>query len=133
MTDIKKAAGGFPLITLADCNEFRQTLLARPPRLVHATVWLLAGLVATALAWAALVQADLVVRATGRVRPIGTPHKVFRAARSDVLGPGLSGRVAAVHVRPGDVVRKGDVLVRMDTERLDNEIARRRRTIRAGE
>jgi multidrug resistance efflux pump len=31
------------------------------------------------------------------------------------------------------VVRRGDVLVRLDTERLDNEIARRRRAIAAGE
>src|SRR5262249_53507718 len=35
--------------------------------------------------------------------------------------------------RVGDEVRRGDVLLRLDTAQLDNEIARRRRTIEGGE
>ncbi len=54
---------------LADCTEYRQTLLARPPRLVRATVILLVTLFAAAGLWAAVTEADLVIRAPGRVRP----------------------------------------------------------------
>jgi hypothetical protein len=54
---------------LADCTEFRQTVQAQPPRLVHGTAFLLVGMLAAALAWAATTKADLVVRAQGRVRP----------------------------------------------------------------
>src|SRR5262249_7082841 len=53
--------------------------------------------------------------------------------RADMSSVSFGGRVVEVKVQPGDEVRKGDVLIRLDTERLDNEIAKRKRTIRAGE
>jgi hemolysin D len=121
------------IVEWTDCTEFRQTLLARPPRIVHGTAILLAGLLAAAVLWSALVRADLVVRARGRVRPVTSPRKVFNSSAGIGLSSGSSGRVAAVFFREGDEVRKGDVLLRLDTERLDNEIARRRRTIQAGQ
>ena len=62
-----------------------------------------------------------------------TPVKVFNAARGEVLGGGAGGRVIEVRAREGDEVRRGDLLIRLETERLDNEIARQRRTLRAGE
>jgi multidrug efflux pump subunit AcrA (membrane-fusion protein) len=116
-------------VDLADCTEFRQLLDRRPPRLAHGTAFLLTGLVAAALAWAALTRADLVVRAPGRVRPVSSPKRVFNPGRGEVLSASAGGRVRAVHVREGDLVRRGDVLIELDTERLDNEIARVRRKI----
>jgi multidrug resistance efflux pump len=121
------------ILDLADCREFRQTLMARPPRVVHGAVTLLAALVAAALGWAALAQADLVVRAAGRVRPVTTPEKVVNAGRGELLSGSSGGRVVAVNVREGDEVKAGDVLVRLDTQRLDNEIARRQGVIRSAE
>jgi multidrug efflux pump subunit AcrA (membrane-fusion protein) len=121
------------ILDLADCTEFRQTLLARPPRIVHGTAVLLALLLAAALAWAALTRADLVVRAPGRVRPVTAPVKVFNGGRGEVLSASTGGRVVEVNCREGDEVRRGDVLVRLDTGRLDNDIARRKQTIQAGE
>ncbi len=118
---------------LSACSEFRQTIEARPPRIVHGTVVLLTGLLATAVTWAALTTADLVVRAGGRVRPVSTPVKVFNGARGEVLSATLGGRVVEVNFREGQQVRKSDVLLRLDAERLDHEIARRKRTIRTAE
>ena len=120
-------------LDLADCTEFRQTVAARPPRVVHGAAVLLVALLAAAVAWAALTEADLVVRAAGRVRPVSTPMRVLNAGRGEVLSASSGGRVVEVNFRPGDRVRRGDVLVRLDTERLDNEITRRRRVIQAGE
>jgi HlyD family secretion protein len=113
---------------LKDCNQFRQTIQSRPPRLVHGVVLLLAALLAAAVAWAALTRANLVVRAAGRVRPVTAPMKVF-VARAENLG----GKVAEVHFTQGQDVRAGALLLRLDTERLQNEIAKKRRAIRAGE
>jgi len=113
---------------LKDCNQFRQTVQSKPPRLVHGTVLVLAALLTAAALWAALTRANLVVRAPGRVRPVTTPRKVF-VARAE----GLGGKVAEVNFTQGQDVRAGDVLLRLDTERLRNEIARKRRAIRAGE
>jgi multidrug efflux pump subunit AcrA (membrane-fusion protein) len=119
-------------LSLPDCLEFRQTLMARPPALVHGSAALLTVLVAAALAWAALTPVDLVVRAPGRVRPVSVPRKVVCAARGEVFSASAGVRVVAVHVRPGSEVRRGEVLLRLGTERLDQEIARRQGTIRTG-
>ena len=81
---------------LADCTEFRQTLQARPPRIVHGTLLLLAALLATALVWSAVTQADLVVRAPGRVRPVTSPMKVVNAGSGEVLSASAGGRVVEV-------------------------------------
>ena len=51
-----------------------------------------------------------------------TPVKVFNAARGEALSASVGGRVAEVNAREGDQVRQGDVLVRLETGRLDNEI-----------
>lgn len=116
------------LVDLADCREYRQTLEARPPAIVHGAALLLVALLASAVAWAGLTQANLVVRASGRVRPIDVPTQVFAS-----LGTTLDGRVAEVRFREGQHVRAGDVLVQLDTGRLDNDLAKTRRTIATAE
>jgi hemolysin D len=118
---------------LADCSEFRQTLLARPPAVLHGTAILLVGLVGVALAWLALTRADLVVRASGHVRPVTTPCKVIAGANGETLSATLGGRVIAVRFREGDEVCQGQVLVKLETSQLDSEIAKSRRALLAGE
>jgi len=118
---------------LSQFREFRQMLQAGPGLAAHASLFLLAGLLGTALLWAGLTEADLVVRAPGRVRPVRTPIKVCYAGRTEVFNATAGGRVVAVHFRQGDEVHQGDVLVRLDTERLENDISRRKRTIQAAE
>jgi multidrug efflux pump subunit AcrA (membrane-fusion protein) len=118
---------------LAQCSEFRQTLQCRPPGVVHGTALLLAALLLAAVAWAALTEADLVVRARGQVRPLTTPFKVTVSANGETLSATSGGRVIEVCFREGDEVRQGQVLVKLDTGQLDREIAKRQRTVRAGE
>jgi multidrug resistance efflux pump len=117
---------------LSECRELALLMQARPPRLVHAGLLLATLLIGSAVAWAALTEADLVVRAAGRVRPASPATRVTYAPRGEGAA-GLGGRVTEVYRKAGDAVRAGDVLLRRDTERLDNEIARRRRTIRTAE
>jgi HlyD family secretion protein len=123
--------GADRVVTLAECTEFRQALQARPPRVVHGTLWLLVALLGTGLLWALVTKADLVVRAAGRVRPVAPPLKVFNAGRGEVLSAILGGRVAEVRYHEGDEVHEGDLLLRLNTERLDNDLAKRKRTLRA--
>ena len=115
---------------LSDCTEFRQTLLARPPRLLRATFLLLVALAAAGLLWTAVTQADLVVRASGRVRPmISSIQRPGEAAEESEVSPLRGGRVSEVHVREGDRVQQGDLLFRLDSERLQNELAKQRQLI----
>ncbi|HVC94836.1 MAG TPA: HlyD family efflux transporter periplasmic adaptor subunit [Pirellulales bacterium] len=106
------------VVELRDCTTLRQELEARPPVFVHAACWLSLTLIVVALVWASLTTASLVVRSTGRVRPVDTPLHIF-APR----GTRLDGRVAVVHVHAGDEVHQGAVLLEFDTALLDNEIA----------
>jgi multidrug resistance efflux pump len=121
------------ILDLADCTKFRQTLLARPPRIVHGTAGLLVVLLVAALAWAAATRANLVVRSPGRIRPVSTPERVYSAAGGEVLSAGVGGQVVEVNVREGDEVRRGALLIRLRTSRLDNEIARQQRLLRVAE
>jgi multidrug efflux pump subunit AcrA (membrane-fusion protein) len=107
---------------LAECTEFRQAVQARPPRIVHGTAALSAALVLTALVWAGVTEADLVVTAPGTVRPVTSTH----AAKAR-----FGGRVVQVKFREGQTVEPGDVLVQLDTEKLDNDILKRLQTLRA--
>jgi multidrug resistance efflux pump len=120
-------------LDLSECTEFAQTLQARPPRLAHATVILLTVLLAGALVWASLTRADLVVKAGGRIRPVTAPQKVFSHGRGEVLSAGVGGRVIEVRYAEGQEVRSGDVLVRLATDRLDTDQARRRQLLRTAE
>jgi HlyD family secretion protein len=113
---------------LKECNQFRQTVQSRPPRFVHGAVFVLLALLGAGTTWAATTRANLVVKAAGRVRPVTTPNKVF-VTRTESLG----GKVAEVRFRQGQEVKAGDLLLRLDTERLRNEIARKRRAIKAEE
>jgi multidrug resistance efflux pump len=117
---------------LADCTDFRQTLLARPPRMVHATFVLLVALVTAGMLWAAVTQADLIVRAKGRVRPmIQSTQRPGAAAEESKISPLRGGRVTEVHVQEGDRVEAGDLLFRLETERLEKDITKQRQLIAA--
>lgn len=122
-----------PIVDLADCTQFRQTLEARPPRIVHGTALLLTGLVVAAVVWAALTRADLIVRGGGRVRPLESPYRLTNPIHGESLSASAGGRVIEVKVHEGDEVKKGDVLVRFDTERLTNEIKRQEQKLRLAE
>src|SRR5262245_45411489 len=122
-----------PIPDLSSYTPFRQALRARPPAALHGTLVLLTLLLGVSLSWAWLTRADLVVRARGRIRPVAAPVKVFSAARGESLSGSVGGRVVDVCAREGDVVRGGDVLIRLDADRLDNEIARQVRAIKATE
>jgi pyruvate/2-oxoglutarate dehydrogenase complex dihydrolipoamide acyltransferase (E2) component len=50
-----------------------------------------------------------------------------------MLSASAGGHVVEVNFREGDRVARGSVLVRLGTERLDNEIVKQRQTIRAAE
>lgn len=113
---------------LSDCSEFSQTLAAKPPRVVHGTALLLGCVLLSAMGWAAVTRANLVVLAQGRVRPEQIPTRVFTPS-----GTAYEGRVAEAPFDEGDTVRQGDVLVRLDSTRIDNAIAKVSRTIAAGE
>jgi HlyD family secretion protein len=114
------------IVDLQECSEFGQMLQARPPAIMHGTVMLSVLFLSAALAWLWSTDADLVVQASGRVRPIDDPTKIYTPADMQSLGP-----VAEICVKEGDRVRAGDVLLRLETALVDNQIAKLGQTVAA--
>lgn len=124
---------GEQLFDLKDCSEFRQTLLARTPQMPQITGLFLAICLLITIAWAGFSKAHLVVRAGGRMRPLTVPTQVFSTASGEITGSTLGGRITKVNARAGDVVRRGDMLLEIDAQRIDAEIERQTEIVAAGE
>jgi multidrug efflux pump subunit AcrA (membrane-fusion protein) len=120
-----------PIQDLAGCSEFRQTLAARPPWSVHVLVLLLVSGLGAAVAWAAVARANLIVRAAGRVRPVGEAHKVAIPVSGEALSASQGARVRRVLFKPGDTVRADQELIELDRQRLEIDLKKRQETVRA--
>jgi len=90
-----------------------------PSPIGRAITWLIIGAFVAAIAWASLGHIDIVSVAQGKIIPSGY---------SKVIQPLDSGVIAAIHVRDGQEVKAGDVLIDLDTtvnaaeqERQSNE------------
>jgi hemolysin D len=81
-------------------------IVETPPSPVgRATAAVLIALFCVALAWACLGKIDIIASATGKIIPNG---------RTKVVQPFESGVVRAIHVRDGQSVKSGDVLIELD-------------------
>jgi multidrug resistance efflux pump len=112
------------IVDLRDVSEFRQTLEARPPGIVHGTALICLLLVGSVITWAGLTDANVVVRAAARVRPAGAPLRGFEDVSNEHVHAEVAGRIVAIEVTEGQAVAEGDVLLRLDTTRIDNEVGR---------
>ncbi len=107
------------IVDLDDCSEYRRTLLACPSVIAHGTLLLLGVLVGTVILWLATTEAELIVVTTGRVRSVAEADRVFTGEQFNAA---TGGRVVEVGFEQGQPVERGDVLIRFDTQRLDNQI-----------
>ncbi len=92
----------------------RELLDGRSPALTGTLIACIAALFVALLGWLAWAQVDEVVHATGTVEPAG---------RVKIVNHPHGGRVAEIHVREGDQVAAGQLLVT-----LDGEVARSERS-----
>lgn len=73
-------------------------------RSANLMLWMIAGFFVLAVAWASLTKIDRSVRAMGRVVP---------SSKLQVVSNLEGGVIEQILVRPGQTVRKGDILVRL--------------------
>jgi HlyD family secretion protein len=109
---------------LENCTEFGLTVRSRPPAITHGTIWLLTLLLGGGITWMALTMASLVVRAPGLVRPVSSPEGVYVRGNSEALSASATLRVGKVFYHQGDRVNKGDVLILLDTPKLETDIVK---------
>lgn len=118
------------VIDLEECTEYCQVLRSGPRYFAHVLMVLLTGVLVATVIWLALTQASLIVVGSGRVRPKMEPTRIFSGER---FSTHTGGRVAVVNYQEGQAVRQGEVLMRMDTTWVDNEIAKAEHTIETGQ
>lgn len=121
------------VLDLSDCTEFRQTLTAKPPRMLHATLVLLLTLIGSTLIWSYLSRVDIVVKAPGLIRPLHAPDSGHDGLGGHRVASLLGGRVMEITIREGDTVKRDDLLIRLETDSLDNEINGLSQRILSGE
>ena len=109
----------------------RETLLAIPRRSILMWAALAALLASAAVWWAALAPTvpGLILHVAPLVRTLQFSGRVATLSRVD-LGSTLTGRVLEVAVAAGDRVKRGDVLVRLESDELRAALAQAQATER---
>lgn len=85
-----------------------------PPGGMSATIYILLGLIVTAIAWASWFETDQVVTARG---------KLVTAQPNTILQPIETAQILALHVQPGQIVKKGQVLAVLDPTFINADLA----------
>ncbi|HVE38950.1 MAG TPA: HlyD family efflux transporter periplasmic adaptor subunit [Planctomycetota bacterium] len=112
------------IILLDPKTPVAETLLAKPPRVLGMLAAVAGALLAASAVGAFFAWVDLGVSAPVRIRPDSASPNDVDAVSGERLSAGVAGRVAELRCREGDEVRRGDVLVRLETSKLETEIAR---------
>lgn len=79
----------------------------------HAMVWTIVGVTTAGVLWAAFAPIEQAVPATGRLEPKGAVHSV------EPPNPGV---VTAIHVKEGQRVQKGDLLISLDPRTTEADV-----------
>ena len=85
--------------------------------LARTLTYVLTGLILVLIAYISIAKVDQVATAAGVVRPDG---------RVKVVNHPEGGRISAIHVREGDRVTEGQVLLELDPEVMNQEVEKRR-------
>lgn len=92
----------------------RPVLLQQSPLWSRVIIWVLVGSTAAILAWANWFKFDEAIPASGQLEPQG--------AVKEVQSP-VTGVVKAILVKEGQLVKKGDVLLRLDPKGTQSELS----------
>lgn len=94
----------------------------KPKAVSSLLLWLILGFIVIFVIWASVVELDRTVHASGRVVP---------SSRLQVLSNLEGGIVSEILVRAGDVVRRGQPLVRLDRTQAGAELGTSEATVGA--
>jgi len=101
-------------MTLAIAADVDAELPIGPSRAARLLLYVIAGLLSVSLVWASVAKLDRVTRGEGRIVPSNHLQKV------QYLEGGI---IKEILVRPGDRVKKGDVLVRVDPTQINAKLS----------
>ena len=100
------------IIDLSELTESREMLQAREPKFISSFIWLVLLLFASSFLWMWFGEIDIVVKATGVVRPVGNVS-IIRSI--------YGGKLEQIFYKEGLKVKKGDPLFLIETSSLERE------------
>ncbi len=107
--DVASSFGGNCQTAPSVVSEFQSDAVEleerEPPRIAYLSLYLVTALIVAGIVWACLSQVDKIVVARGKLMTT-QPNLVVQALETSVI--------RSVHVAAGDVVKKGQVLARLD-------------------
>ena len=82
-----------------------EILSSEPSRLMHATIYILAGILVAGFVWSFIGRADVIVKATGQLAPETDARRVYAP---------VDGQLVDIYMTEGMPVERGDVLARIN-------------------
>jgi len=113
----------FETVDTSEWTWFGELSSARPGFAVHGTLVGLLLLLIGTIAWSWFCRMDIVVESVGRLRGGQSPRASLSESTGEPVAATVAGKILDVSCPEGDAVKRGDVLMRLDTAVLDEEIA----------
>ncbi|TCK44703.1 adhesin transport system membrane fusion protein [Paraburkholderia sp. BL8N3] len=107
----RRAASRIHPADAAYMNDLRESQLAQSIPGTRAVLYLLAAVIAGGLVWAKFARVEEITHGEGKVIPV---------SREQLIQSLEGGILADLHVREGDVVQKGQLLLNIDPKRADS-------------
>lgn len=99
---------------LAPINSEQSVILRQSPTWSRGVVWTIVGVTTATILWASVAKIEQVVAAQGQLKPQGTVK--------EIQAP-VNGVVEEVFIEDGDHVKKGEILVSLDSEATNAELS----------
>ena len=95
-----------------DASKFDESVLQQSRFWMRTVTWTLIGTTVFGIAWLAIARTEEIVVAKGQLEPVGSVQ--------DIQMP-VGGVVDDILVEEGDAVRKGEILMKLDTEASEQQ------------
>lgn len=95
-----------------ESSKFDESVLQQGRFWMRTVTWTLVGTTVFGIAWLAIARTEEIVVATGQLEPVGSVQ--------DIQMP-VGGVVDDILVEEGDTVKKGEILMKLDTEASDQQ------------
>lgn len=102
----------FKIENLEDLKDGREVLESKPHPFTSIFIYILLVLIGAFLIWAFFSEKEIIVKASGIVKPNAEVYKVCNL---------MPGKIEEVSFKNGVKVSKGDILYKIDTKELENQ------------
>lgn len=102
----------FKIDNIENLSDSRQVMESKPNRFTYISLYIVLGLIVTFLIWAWFSEKEIVVKASGVVRP---NNEIYAISNS------IEGEVEKISMKDGQEVKKGQVLYKISSKTLDDK------------